>query len=93
VKNHWGGFVTHDVKRCYLTARFVALVYNWWSLFVRLADPDRHTEAPASRELLLYGASPRLTQDRSPVRESRKPGFARGERGNPFPYRDPHFLI
>ena len=49
----WGGFVTHDVKRCRLTARFVALVYNWWSLFVRLADPDRHTEALTSRPLLL----------------------------------------
>ena len=61
VKNHWGwgGFVTGDVKRCRLTARFVALVYNWWSLFVRLADPDRHTEALTSRELLLYGVGRR----------------------------------
>ncbi len=30
----------------------------------------------------------RLTRDRSPVRESRTPGSARGERGNPPPYRD-----
>jgi hypothetical protein len=36
-------------------ARIVALIYNWWSLFVRLADPDQHTEAITSRPLLLYG--------------------------------------
>ena len=34
----WGGFTTHDLKRCRLLARSVALIYNWWSLFVRLAD-------------------------------------------------------
>ena len=26
---------------------------NWWNLFVRLADPDRHREAITSRPLLL----------------------------------------
>ena len=36
-------------------ARIVALIYNWWSLFVRLADPNQHTEAITSRPLLLYG--------------------------------------
>ena len=47
LKNHWGwgGFTTHDLKRCRLMAGIVALVYNWWSLFVRLADPDHHREA------------------------------------------------
>ena len=35
-------------------ARVTALIYNWWSLFVRLADPDRHTEAVTSRPLMLY---------------------------------------
>jgi len=33
----------------------VALVYNWWSLFTRLAIPNRHTEATTSRPLLLLG--------------------------------------
>ena len=33
-------------------ARLIALTYNWWSLFVRLADPDRHREAITSRPLL-----------------------------------------
>jgi hypothetical protein len=30
----------------------VALIYNWWSLFVRLADPEHHREAITSRPLL-----------------------------------------
>ena len=33
------------LKRCRHMARLIALIYNWWSLFVRLADPDRHREA------------------------------------------------
>ena len=47
LKNHWGwgGFTTHDVARCRIMARIVALVFNWWNLFVRLADPDHHREA------------------------------------------------
>ena len=49
----WGGFTTHDLKRCQFMARIVALAANWWNLFVRLADPDRHREAITSRPLLL----------------------------------------
>jgi len=49
----WGGFTTHDVKRCQFMARIVALATNWWNLFVRLADPDQHREAITSRPLLL----------------------------------------
>lgn len=49
----WGGYTTQDMKRCRLAARFVALVYNWWTLFVRLAVPDKHHEAKTSRPLLL----------------------------------------
>jgi len=54
-KNQWGwaGFTTRDLKRCRLMARIVALIANWWNLFVRLADPDRHREAITSRPLLL----------------------------------------
>ncbi len=59
LKNHWGwgGFVTHDLKRCRLMARTVALIYDWWSLFARLAEPDRHTEAITSRPLLLHAVA------------------------------------
>lgn len=53
----WGGFTTQDLKRCQLIARFVALVYNWWNLFVRLANPNKHHEAITSRPLLLHGVA------------------------------------
>jgi hypothetical protein len=50
----WGGFTTRDLKRCRLLAGSVALIYNWWSLFVRLADLDHRPEAITSRPLLLH---------------------------------------
>ena len=49
----WGGFTTQDLTRCRLLASTVALVYNWWSLFARLADPEHHREAITARPLLL----------------------------------------
>jgi len=49
----WGGFMTKDLLRCQVAARNVALIYNWWSLFVRCADPERPREAVTSRPLLL----------------------------------------
>jgi Transposase DDE domain group 1 len=49
----WGGYTTQDLARCRLMSRMVATVYNWWTLFVRLANPDKHTEAISSRPLLL----------------------------------------
>ena len=56
----WGGYTTHDLKRCQFTAMTVALAYNWWSLFVRLAHPKARLEAITSRPLLLSGIG-RLT--------------------------------
>ena len=57
LKNQWGwaGFTTQDHRRCQIFARMVALIFNWWSLFTRLAIPNRHTEATTSRPLLLHG--------------------------------------
>jgi len=49
----WGGFTTHDLHRCQLSARAVALIYNWWSLFVRLANPEARREAITSRPWLM----------------------------------------
>ena len=49
----WGGFTTHDLHRCQLSARAVALIYNWWSLFVRLANPQARREAITSRPWLM----------------------------------------
>ncbi len=40
-----------------MASRLVALVYNWWSLFVRLARPEKHAEAIISRPLLLHGVA------------------------------------
>jgi hypothetical protein len=57
----WGGFTTQDLARCRLLAGTVALVYNWWSLFARLADPEHHREAITTRPLLL-SAIARKTQ-------------------------------
>ena len=60
----WGGFTTRDLARCRLTARMVALVYNWWNIFVRLAEPDKHLEAITSRPLLLAGIAERTRHGR-----------------------------
>lgn len=57
----WGGYTTRDIERCNLSARAVALVYNWWSWYVRLAHPKARLEAITSRPLLLSGVA-RLTQ-------------------------------
>jgi hypothetical protein len=57
----WGGFTTQDLTRCRLLAGIVALIYNGWSLFVRLADPEHHREAITTRPLLL-SAIARRTQ-------------------------------
>ncbi|HJZ15458.1 MAG TPA: transposase [Stellaceae bacterium] len=57
----WGGFTTRDLKRCRLMAGCVALVFNWWNLFVRLADPDHHREAITSRPLLLQAIGRQTT--------------------------------
>jgi hypothetical protein len=63
LKNQWAwtGFTTHDLQRSQLMARIVALVFNWWSLWVRLAVPGRHTEAVTSRPALVYGVAKRTT--------------------------------
>lgn len=57
----WGGYTTQDMERCNLSARAVALIYNWWSWYVRLAHPKTRLEAITSRPLLLAGVA-RLTQ-------------------------------
>lgn len=49
----WGGFTTRNRHRCQLAARGVALAYNSWSLFVRLAGPDVRHEAITSRPWLM----------------------------------------
>jgi len=60
----WGGFVTQDLARCRLAARMIALFYDWWSIFVRLVEPDRHMEAITSRPLLLHAIATRVRHAR-----------------------------
>lgn len=57
----WGGFTTQDLGRCQIMARFIGLAYNWWSLFVRLLNPNKHTEAITSRPALMCGAARQTT--------------------------------
>jgi hypothetical protein len=66
LKNQWGwaGFTTRDLPRCQLMARFIALVYNWWNVFVRLAEPSKHLEAITSRPLLLSAIAERCRHAR-----------------------------
>ena len=60
----WGGYTTHDLARCRLAARLLALFYNWWNIFVRLADPDLHREAITSRPLFLAAIATRTRHAR-----------------------------
>ncbi len=63
LKHQWGwaGFTTHDPYRCQAMARHIALVYNWWSFFVRLAEPGWRRKAITSRSLLLHAVARRST--------------------------------
>jgi hypothetical protein len=63
LKNQWGwnGFTTRKLAPCRLMANMVALVYNWWHLYVRLYDAEHHREAITSRPALLGGVA-RMTR-------------------------------
>jgi hypothetical protein len=56
----WAGFTTRDRKRCQMMARITALIYNWWTIFMRLGIPDKHAEAVSSRPLALHGIARRI---------------------------------
>lgn len=66
IKNQWGwgGYSTQDIERCALCARAVALVYNWWSWYVRLANPKTRLEAKTSRPQLLSAVGHLTTHSR-----------------------------
>jgi hypothetical protein len=55
----WAGFTTHDRNRCQVMARITALIYNWWTIYMRLGIPDKHAEAVTSRPLALHGIARR----------------------------------
>jgi hypothetical protein len=45
-------------------ARMLALFYDWWNIFVRLADPNLHREAITSRPLFLSAIATRTRHAR-----------------------------
>ena len=55
----WGGFTTQDRNRCQTMARITAMIHNWWTIFMRLGTPDKHSEAITSRPLALHGIARR----------------------------------
>jgi hypothetical protein len=61
----WGGYTTQDLARCRLSALAVALIYNWWSLFVRLGNPQARLEAITSRPFLLSAVARQTTHGRA----------------------------
>ena len=42
-------------------ARITALIYNWWTIFMRLGIPDKHAEAITSRPLAMNGIARQTT--------------------------------
>ena len=58
------GFGSDDLHQCQLSARAVALIYNWWSLFVRLASPEARREAITSRPWLMFSVGRRTEHAR-----------------------------
>lgn len=59
LKHQWGwpGFTSRKLRVCQISARLIALVYNWWSLYARLIDPTQHHGAITSRPRLLGGVA------------------------------------
>jgi hypothetical protein len=57
LKNQWGwhGFVTQQLAPSRIMANLVALVYNWWNLYVRFFEEHHHREAISSRPALMQG--------------------------------------
>lgn len=59
LKNQWGwhGYTSRKLGPTRLMANFVALVYNWWHLYVRFYDEEHHREAIRSRPALMEGVA------------------------------------
>jgi len=51
----WGGYTTRSISASTLAANFIALVYNWWNLYVRFYDAEHHREAVTTRPFLMQG--------------------------------------
>lgn len=62
IKNQWGwcGYTTQKLAPCRIVAMFIALVYNWWHLYVRFYDETHNREAIRSRPALMHGVGRRV---------------------------------
>jgi len=58
----WGGFTTQNLDQCRLCANLLALVYNWWSLFVRTVEPGLHHREIITTRPRMLDAPARLTR-------------------------------
>lgn len=59
LKNQWGwtGFSTADLKRSQLMARIVALIFNWWKLYLRMTLGPENGEAATGRAQFQQGVA------------------------------------
>lgn len=57
IKNQWGwnGYTSRRLASSQLMANLVALVYNWWTLYLRFYDAEHHREAIRTRPMLMSG--------------------------------------
>jgi hypothetical protein len=76
LKNQWGwtGFTTRDIKRCRIMAAITALVYNWWNIFSRLAEPERHVEARTARSVFTSSVAKLICSGRQRIIRLAVPG-------------------
>lgn len=66
LKNQWGwnGYTTRKIASCRIMANLIALIYNWWNLYVRFYDSEHHREAITSRPALMQGVGRQVQSGR-----------------------------
>lgn len=57
----WGGYTSKRLTSSRLMANLIALVYNWWALYLRFYDEEHHREAIRARPMLMAAVA-RQTQ-------------------------------
>jgi hypothetical protein len=78
----WGGFTVKDLSRCQVMASIIALIYNWWSVFVKFVDEEIAREAITSRPLLLNHVARATThQSQKRIKVSCAHGFSNAIQG------------
>jgi len=79
LKNQWGwnGYTSRRLASSRLMANFIALVYNWWNLYLRFYDEEHHREAIRPRPILMSGGRPAGQKRRAANRQSQRPARKR----------------